>query len=73
MPQFATVNGRRRLAIVNGSADPARPVVSGVRPEKATLLAPLEEPRPVPVREESGYFVIDADVPHRGYVIVEYA
>ncbi|MEV4247400.1 hypothetical protein AB0J63_28785 [Streptosporangium canum] len=73
MPQFATVNGRRRLAIVNGSADPARPVVSGVRPEKATLLAPLEEPRPVPVREESGYFVIDADVPHRGYVIVECA
>lgn len=44
--------------------------VSGARPERATL---LQERRTAPVREESGNFVIDADVPHRGYVIVECA
>ncbi|MFI6817148.1 hypothetical protein ACIBG7_32450 [Nonomuraea sp. NPDC050328] len=72
MPQYALVGGRHRLAIANGSADPARPVVTGTGPMQATLLEPLREPRPVPIHQQSGNFVIDADVPHRGYVIVEW-
>ncbi|MFI6482404.1 hypothetical protein ACIBH1_31040 [Nonomuraea sp. NPDC050663] len=72
MPQLAVAGGRRRLAIVNGSADPARPVVSGTAPDVATLLEPLREPRNVPVRSENGCFVIDEDVPHRGYAILEW-
>ncbi|GAA0946750.1 hypothetical protein [Nonomuraea longicatena] len=75
IPQFATVGGRRRLAIANGSADPARPVVAldtEVTDVTATLLAPLAEPVTVPTRRADGLLHVEADVPHRGYVLLEW-
>ncbi|MGW2144441.1 hypothetical protein ACWCOT_09040 [Nonomuraea bangladeshensis] len=65
MPQLARVGDRWRLAVVNGSADPARPMLSGV-PEDAvtTLLAPLAEPR----RADA----TDVELPHRGYLVAEW-
>ncbi|MFG1945439.1 hypothetical protein [Nonomuraea sp. NPDC048826] len=66
MPQLARIGGRWRLAVVNGSADPARPVLSGVPEEAAaTLLAPLAEPRRVNAA--------DVELPHRGYLILEWS
>ncbi|WP_433246443.1 hypothetical protein ACQPYK_45250 [Streptosporangium sp. CA-135522] len=73
MAQYARVGGRWRLAVVNGSADPARPEVLLDRDPTAVLLAPLTEPRPVPVtRRAAGRVTVEADVPHRGYVLFEW-
>ncbi|MER7503983.1 hypothetical protein AB0L05_14535 [Nonomuraea pusilla] len=72
MPQYARVGERSRLAIVNGSADSARPVVRLDRDPTATLLRPLEEPRAVRVERDGDRVTIEASVPHRGYVLLEW-
>ncbi|GAA3425313.1 hypothetical protein GCM10018953_24960 [Streptosporangium nondiastaticum] len=75
MPQYARVGGRWRLAVANGSADPAAPVVTGVPAGaglRATLLEPLAEPREVTARRDGDRVLVDAGVPHRGYLIMEW-
>ena len=57
IPHAAVVDGRLRVAVANGSADPARPRVSVPSPVRTTLLAPLAPPAP------------DGPVPHRGWLI----
>ncbi|GAA3473547.1 hypothetical protein [Nonomuraea roseola] len=64
LPQLARVNGRWRLAIANGSADPARPVVDLAAEPVATLLRPLAPPERVSPST--------AEVPHRGYLLLEW-
>ncbi|MFF9012198.1 hypothetical protein ACF09C_04390 [Streptomyces sp. NPDC014870] len=72
IPQYGTVDGMRRLAVANGSADPARPVVTTAADPTAVLLEPLKEPVPVPVRRVGPRVHVEADVPHRGYVILQW-
>ncbi|MFF9909684.1 hypothetical protein [Streptomyces sp. NPDC013457] len=72
IPQYGEVDGGRRLAIANGSADPARPVVATDADPTALLLEPLRAPVPVPVRRVGAHVHVEADVPHRGYVILRW-
>ncbi|MEU9859389.1 hypothetical protein AB0D99_00835 [Streptomyces sp. NPDC047971] len=72
IPQYGDVGGARRLAIANGSADPARPVVTTDVDPTALLLEPLKDPVPVPVRRVGPRVHVEADVPHRGYVILRW-
>ncbi|MFI6903797.1 hypothetical protein ACIBKY_21200 [Nonomuraea sp. NPDC050394] len=72
LPHLARTAAGWRLAIANGSADPARPVADLDRDVTATLLAPLAEPASVPVRRAEGRVHVEADVPHRGYVLLEW-
>ncbi|MFI6325676.1 hypothetical protein ACIBG8_49745 [Nonomuraea sp. NPDC050556] len=118
IPQYARVGDRWRLAIANGSADPAHititlptpsetllgtpapsetfsgaltpsesPTLSGsltslrsVTPmgadvplgPSAMLLVPLKVPQPVGVRCEGGRLTVEAEVPHRGFVLVDW-
>lgn len=64
LPHLAKVGDRWRLAIANGSADPARPVAGVPSSATATLLRPLAPP--VPVDPST------ATVPHRGYLLLEW-
>ncbi|WP_037605031.1 hypothetical protein [Streptacidiphilus rugosus] len=66
VPHLSRSGGVTRLAVANGSADPARPVVhlpDGPPDARATLLAPLAEPTPV----DPG-----AELPHRGWLVLEW-
>lgn len=65
LPQLARIGDRWRLAVANGSADPATPVVEGV-PDNATatLLTPLSEPAPADLAT--------VELPHRGYLLLEW-
>lgn len=74
IPQLTVVDGVRRLAIANGSADPAGVDVdlpASVR-LAATLLAPLAEPRRIAARADGGRVTVQDDLPHRGWLVLEY-
>ncbi|MEV4252335.1 hypothetical protein AB0J52_04090 [Spirillospora sp. NPDC049652] len=74
IPHLTVVDGVRRLAIANGSADHARVHVD--LPDQvmsaATLLAPLAEPQRVQARTDDGRITVDHDLPHRGWLTFEY-
>ncbi|MEU9701641.1 hypothetical protein [Streptomyces sp. NPDC047981] len=76
VPQYARVGDRHRLAVANGSADTARPRVAadGLGDDVvATLLTPLSGPRPVATVREGDCLTVEADVPHRGYLVLEWS
>lgn len=58
VPHAGIVGGRLRVAVANGSADPARPRVSVPGAVASTLLEPLGEPRPA-----------DGPLPPRGWLL----
>ncbi|MFJ8822996.1 hypothetical protein ACIREE_14555 [Streptomyces sp. NPDC102467] len=63
------------LAIANGSADPARPRIAlpgGAADARGTLLAPLRAPVDVPVEAVGRILAVDAEVPYRGWLLVEW-
>ena len=85
IPQLSLVDGVRRLAVANGSADPARVRVdlplAPARP-RATLLAPLAGPRPVPVAcgqvacgpagAAGQRLAVERELPHRGWLVLDW-
>ncbi|MEU4266849.1 hypothetical protein [Streptomyces sp. NPDC026092] len=76
IPQYARLGPRHRLAVANGSADPARPrvTVEDVTGDiTATLLSPLSTPRPVEAVREDHVVTIEDEVPHRGYLVLEWS
>ncbi|WP_428951407.1 hypothetical protein [Streptomyces sp. cg35] len=75
IPRLARTARGPRLDLVNGSADPARPRITlpaGTADATATLLAPLAAPLGVPVVAEGGALTVGTDVPHRGWLSVEW-
>ncbi|MET9255397.1 hypothetical protein [Streptomyces sp. NPDC003717] len=71
-----TADGRHRLAVANGSADPARVRVhlpGTVTAPAAHLLAPLTEPVQVPAHLRDGVLEAAAQVPHRGWLVLEWS
>ncbi|MBF9073110.1 hypothetical protein I2501_34355 [Streptacidiphilus sp. NEAU-YB345] len=70
-------DGVLRLAIANGSADPARPVVdwprNGAQHVDATLLLPLAEPRPTPITVDPQGPRAAEELPHRAWLVLEAA
>jgi len=76
IPHLSRVNGVRRLAVANGSADPAHlsvdfPLAPGV--PHATLLTPLAEPRPVPPTVDAEQVTVGHELPHRGWLVLDWA
>ncbi|AUG75003.1 hypothetical protein CFP65_0015 [Kitasatospora sp. MMS16-BH015] len=76
IPHLSHTDGATRLAIANGSADPARvrlrlPHAAPTDPE-ATLLAPLTAPTPVELRRHGAELALAASLPHRGWLVVEW-
>ena len=75
VPQLSRANGVRRLAVANGSADPApvRVDFPSAPPEpRATLLAPLAEPRPVPLTTAGARVTARQELPHRGWLVLDW-
>jgi hypothetical protein len=78
IPLLARQAGALRLAIANGSADPARPVVelpAPTTPPAATLLAPLAAPEPESVAALSGdgrMLRAGSALGHRGWLVLEW-
>ncbi|WP_035795108.1 hypothetical protein [Kitasatospora mediocidica] len=63
------------LAVANGSADPARPRIAlptAPTAPGATLLAPLAPPTSVRVTEHHRGLSLDQDLPHRGWLVVDW-
>ncbi len=63
------------LAVANGSADPARPRIAlPATPEApgATLLAPLAPPIPARLTPRHHGLTLDQDLPHRGWLVVDW-
>ena len=75
IPQWTRVDGGHRLAVANGSADPAivrvsvptAPVAPG-----ATLLAPLAQPRPVPLSATGSHLIVHQELGYRGWLVVDW-
>jgi hypothetical protein len=76
LPHLSLSGGIARLAIANGSADPARPAVefpaAPARPQ-VTGLAPLAAPVPVMAARDGKWLRADTDVTHRGWLVLEWA
>lgn len=76
VPQLVRTATGHRLAVANGSADPARPrvVFPGPAPEaRATVLAPLAEPAPGRVAVDGTTLTLGADLPHRGWLLLHWS
>ncbi|MEY9876387.1 hypothetical protein ABH931_005897 [Streptacidiphilus sp. MAP12-33] len=78
IPQLVRTTAGTRLAVANGSADPARPRVTfpGAAPPQATatLLAPLAEPAPAAWGARDGRLLeSDAELPHRGWLLLHWS
>ncbi|WP_329113772.1 hypothetical protein [Streptomyces sp. NBC_01465] len=74
IPRLARTADGRRLAVANGSADPARPRIDlphAPAAVEATLLAPLAVPVATGMTSSAGAFTLDADLPHRGWLLVD--
>ncbi|WBP86289.1 hypothetical protein [Kitasatospora cathayae] len=74
IPQLTRTEDGWRLAVANGSADPARPrvhVPGGTAGAEATLLAPLAEPATARTTADGATLALDQDLPHRGWLIVD--
>ena len=86
IPQLAQIGGVRRLAVANGSADPALVRVdlpgdselvhdNGTGSESglsATLLLPLEQPTTTGVSAAGCRIDVNRPLPHRGWLILEW-
>ncbi|MHA6758388.1 hypothetical protein [Streptacidiphilus sp. PAMC 29251] len=75
IPQLTRTPRGSRLAVVNGSADPARVRIDLPGPPRsalATLLAPLTSPRPVPAFGTAGRVEVRHELPHHGWLVLEY-
>ncbi|QMU71201.1 hypothetical protein [Streptacidiphilus sp. P02-A3a] len=73
IPQLSRANGVRRLAVGNGCADPARVRVDYPRAPtepRATLLAPLAQPRPVPAAVLGARVCVEQELPDRGWLVL---
>ncbi|MEU9040825.1 MULTISPECIES: hypothetical protein [unclassified Kitasatospora] len=75
IPQLARTDEGWRLAVANGSADPARVRVhlpgDPVHTE-TTLLRPLAAPEGVAATATGRTVDIDGDLPHRGWLLVDW-
>ncbi|MDG4858743.1 hypothetical protein P8605_11370 [Streptomyces sp. T-3] len=74
IPRLARTPHGLRLAIANGSADPARPRITFPAtppPAEATLLAPLAAPTPTTLTASTRTLTLDQDLPHRGWLLVD--
>jgi hypothetical protein len=70
-----SLDGARRLAIANGSADPAAPRVDTALPAgevRATLLAPLSEPADAKTVLTGHHVDVGSEIPHRGWLVLEW-
>ncbi|MFC1418104.1 hypothetical protein [Streptacidiphilus cavernicola] len=80
IPHASRTDGVTRLAVANGSADPARPSVDlpgAPADPRATLLHPLAEPAPATaaVRTSSGGpdgLLLETDLPYRAWLVLEW-
>ncbi|MFJ5289271.1 hypothetical protein [Streptomyces sp. NPDC088348] len=75
IPRLARTPQGLRLAIANGSADPARPRISlpgGSGKAAATLLAPLSDPAPAPLVTADRMLTAGLEVPAWGWLLVEW-
>ncbi|RAG83826.1 hypothetical protein DN069_20060 [Streptacidiphilus pinicola] len=76
VPHFVRTASGHRLAVANGSADPARPRVDfpGAAPDaRATLLCPLAEPTTAAVATDPAVLTVDTALPHRGWLLLHWA
>jgi hypothetical protein len=75
IPQLVRGGAGLRLAVANGSADPARPRVEfpGTAPDaRATLLAPLAEPVTATAPPDGSALISDRDLPYRGWLLLHW-
>ncbi|MEZ0090365.1 hypothetical protein [Streptacidiphilus sp. EB129] len=77
IPHLSESGGVRRLAVANGSADPARVRVD-LPPDRlpdsvtGTLLAPLASPEPCTVARAAGGLDAERQLPHRGWLVLDH-
>ncbi|MBR7825145.1 hypothetical protein KDK95_02420 [Actinospica sp. MGRD01-02] len=74
-PHLSRSHGTTRLAVANGSADPARVEVDIPRiPDRpsATLLRPLAAPVKEPVRAQGRILRHESELCHRGWLVLEW-
>ncbi|MFC1433772.1 hypothetical protein ACEZDB_24275 [Streptacidiphilus sp. N1-3] len=75
IPQLTRTQHGIRLAIANGSADPSSVRVDLPGPvtfPRATVLSPLVPPRPVTALTSAGCVEVPHELPHRGWLVLEY-
>ncbi|SDL00991.1 hypothetical protein [Streptomyces indicus] len=75
IPQLSRSGDLLRLAIANGSADPAHVRIAlplSPASVRATLLAPLAAPEPVSVTGTAGRLELETAVPHHGRLVLEW-
>ncbi|MFI6937671.1 hypothetical protein ACIBI4_00245 [Streptomyces sp. NPDC050418] len=75
IPHLSRTGDLIRLAIANGSADPAHPRIAlPASPDavRATLLAPLAAPAPAPTTQATGLLELEPALPHRGWLVLEW-
>jgi len=77
IPHLSRAGGIARLAITNGSADPARPVVDFPAAAiasrlRATTLAPLAVPEAESASVDGPRVHADAELGHRGWLVLEW-
>ncbi|MFF7638232.1 hypothetical protein ACFZB9_34555 [Kitasatospora sp. NPDC008050] len=75
LPHLSRSEHGWRLAVANGSADPARPRIAwpdAPQGPDATLLAPLAPPISARVTEHQRGLTLDQDLPHRGWLVVDW-
>ncbi|MGF1424898.1 hypothetical protein [Kitasatospora sp. LaBMicrA B282] len=75
IPQLFRTPDGHRLAIANGSADPARPQVTlptAPTAVRATLLAPLAAPAAARLGCAGGTLRLEQDLPHRGWLLIDW-
>ncbi|MFI7388476.1 hypothetical protein [Streptomyces sp. NPDC049813] len=75
VPHLLRTPGGRHLAIANGSADPARPRIAlphlAPAPATARLLTPLSPPAPASLTPDGTHLTLAADLPHRGWLLLD--
>ncbi|WP_329561343.1 hypothetical protein [Kitasatospora sp. NBC_01266] len=75
LPHLSRTERGWLLAVANGSADPARPRIAlptAAQGPGATLLAPLAPPIPARITEHQRGLTLDQDLPHRGWLVVDW-
>ncbi|MFF1696404.1 hypothetical protein ACFVXC_22760 [Streptomyces sp. NPDC058257] len=75
IPHASRAGDVHRLAVVNGSADPARPRIDLPSPPssvRATLLAPLDVPARAATRPTDGPLELEHELPHRGWAVFDW-
>ncbi|HWG25220.1 hypothetical protein [Actinospica sp.] len=75
IPHLSRVGGAARLAIANGSTDPARPVVDLPAPPewtRATKLAPLAAPEAESASVDGLRVHVASELGHRGWLVLEW-